>query len=88
MSRPPERPDEPERTRERRLPVPPPGEPVTDQPTDQLRPPQAPDPTRPMDPAEPLPVVAPRRRGRTPYVIAALVLLVVAIGVAAVLVYG
>jgi hypothetical protein len=86
---PPDRPpDEPERTREMRLPpVPGPAdEPLAARPTDQLRtPPEQADPTNPAGEWQPL---LPQQRRWTPYALAALVLLVVAVGVVAVLVWG
>jgi hypothetical protein len=94
-------PADPERTREIRLP-PVPGwrnrvapEPAVadggpaDQPTDQLSPPEPRQPTGRFGPWQPLyPRVVPRRRSRTPYVVTALALLIVAVGVVAVLVWG
>ena len=60
-----------------------------DQPTDRLRPPDPRQPTGSFGPWHPLqPRVVPRHRSRAPYVIAVLVLLVLATGVVAVLVWG
>ena len=83
-------PDDPERTRELKLPpVPRPPEIAADQPTDQLPPPDPRQPTGRFGPWQPLqPRVVPRHRSRTPYVVAALVLLVLAVGVVAVLLWG
>jgi hypothetical protein len=89
-------PDDVERTRAMRLPpVPRPGgrpaDVVADQPTDQLPPPTAREPTGrfgPWQPLEPRVVPRPRRRSRTAVVVPALVLLVVALGVVAVLLWG
>jgi hypothetical protein len=62
---------------------------LADQPTDQLPPPPARQPTQSFGPWQPLtPRVVPTPRSRTPYVVAGLVLLVLVIGVVAVLVYG
>jgi hypothetical protein len=106
-----ERPDDPERTRELKLPPvpgrpapvePAPAEPVpvepapvepaevlADQPTDQLPSPEARQPTHHFGPWQPLqPRVVPGRRSRTPYVVGALVVLVLVVGVVAVLVWG
>jgi hypothetical protein len=97
--------DDPERTREIKLPpVParpqpeqgaadptanPTADPIADQPTDQMAPPEARQPTVGFGPWQPLqPRVVPRRRSRTPYVVTALVLLILAAGVVAVLVWG
>ena len=82
-------PDDPERTREMKLP-PVPGRPEPfDQPTDQLPPPEARQPTGRFGPWQPLqPRVVPRRRSRTPFVLAALVLLVLVVGVLAVVLWG
>jgi uncharacterized protein HemX len=85
------RPNDSERTQAMRLPpVPGRSEPVAaDQPTDQLPAPEPRAPTTQFGPWQPLqPRVVPRRRSRTPYVVAALVLLVLAVGVVAVLVWG
>jgi hypothetical protein len=87
------RPDDPERTREIKLPPvparPPQDENAADQPTDQLAPPEARQPTGRYGPWQPLqPRVVPRRRSRTPYVVTALVVLILAVGVVAVLVWG
>jgi hypothetical protein len=87
------RPDDPERTREIKLPPvparPQPVENPIDQPTDQLAPPEVRLPTGRFGPWQPLqPRVVPRRRSRTPYVVAALVLLVLLVGAVAVLVWG
>jgi len=93
------RPDDPERTREIKLPPVParpqpeqeqgPAPQLADQPTDQLAPPEPRSPTGTYGPWEPLqPRVVPRRRSRTPYVVTALVVLVLAVMVVAVLVWG
>jgi hypothetical protein len=86
-------PDDPERTREIKLPpVPAPPEPtqsLADQPTDQLPSPEPRRPTGRFGPWQPLqPRVLPRRRSRTPFLVTALVLLILAVGVVAVLVWG
>jgi hypothetical protein len=66
-----------------------PGVVLADQPTDQLTPPPGRQRTERFGPWQPLqPRVVPRRRSRTPYVLAALVLLVLVVGIVAVLVYG
>jgi hypothetical protein len=77
-------PDDPEPTRELRPPVPGPADPpMVDQATEQVAMPSVqPEPTRPLGP-----VHAPRR-SRTPFVVTALVLLILAVGVVAVLVWG
>jgi hypothetical protein len=63
--------------------------PLVDQPTDELAPPQPREPTESFGPWQPLqPRVVPRYRSRTPWVVALLVLLVVAVGVVVVIVYG
>ena len=93
------RPDDPERTRQIKLPPVParpqpeqeqdPATHLADQPTDQLAPPEARSPTGKYGPWEPLqPRVVPRRRSRTPYVVTALVVLVLTVMVVAVLVWG
>ena len=89
-----ERAGEVERTKELRLP-PVPGRPappiLADQPTDQLPPPGPRDPTRgfgPWMPLQPRVVPRPRQRSRVPFVLAAVVLLVVLAGVVVVAVYG
>jgi hypothetical protein len=85
--------DDPERTREIKLPPvparPQPEQGLHDQPTDQMTPPEARQPTVGFGPWQPLqPRVVPRRRSRMPYVVTALVLLILAAGVVAVLVWG
>ena len=95
-----EPPDDPERTRELRLP-PVPGAPdraepaggqadaAADQPTDELTPPGVREPTATYGAWQPLqPRVVPRRRSRTALVVTVLVVLVLALGVVAVLVWG
>jgi hypothetical protein len=88
-----------ERTRELRLPPVPgrtrpadaPGAPLVDQPTEQLPPPQPREHTGRFgtwQPLHPRVVPRPRRRSRTPYVVTALVLLVLAVGVVAVVLWG
>jgi hypothetical protein len=63
--------------------------PRADQPTDELAPQERREPTQTFGPWQPLqPRVVPRRRSRTPWVVALLVLLVVLTGVVVVLVYG
>lgn len=62
---------------------------LADQPTDELPPQKRREPTQSFGPWQPLqPRVVPRRRSRTPWVVAVLVLLVVLTGVVVVLVYG
>ncbi|MGY1616692.1 hypothetical protein ACI797_08090 [Geodermatophilus sp. SYSU D00691] len=91
MSQPP---DDAERTRAMRLPpVPgrrrPDGGTAADQPTDQLPPSPPREPTDRFGPWQPLqPRVVPRRRSRTAVVVPLLALLVVAIGVLAVVLWG
>jgi hypothetical protein len=77
-------PDDPEPTDELRLPVPGPADrPLVDQPTERVGMPAVqPDPTRPVG------AVDPGRHRRTAYLVTALVLLVLAVGVVAVLVWG
>jgi hypothetical protein len=81
VTRPPE---DPEPTRELRPPVPGPADPpMVDQPTEQVAMPAVqPDPTTPLGP------VRAGRPHRTAVVVTALVLLVLAVGVVAVLVWG
>lgn len=92
-------PDEPpaaaDRDRTRRMSLPPvPGHRTkqvrhADQPTDELPPPPPRDPTQAFGSWQPLqPRVVPRHRSRMPWVIAVLVVLVVAAGVVVFLVYG
>ena len=80
MTRPP---DDPEPTDELRLPVPGPAEPpLVDLPTEQVGMPAVqPDPTKPV-------VVPPGAHRRTAVLVTALVLLVLAVMVVAVLVWG
>jgi hypothetical protein len=62
---------------------------LADQPTDRLPQPAARQRTDTFGPWQPLqPRVVSRRRSRTPYVVTALVLLILVVGVVAVLVYG
>jgi hypothetical protein len=99
-----QRPEDPERTRELRLPpvpgrpgpgpsrpVDPLGDSLVDQPTEQLPPPPPREHTGRFgtwQPLHPRVVPRPRRRSRTPYVVTALVLLVLAVGVVAVVLWG
>jgi|tagenome__1003787_1003787.scaffolds.fasta_scaffold20332503_3 hypothetical protein len=84
-------PQDPEPTRRITLPpgpAPAPG--LVDQPTDQLAGPAGAPHAGELPSTDEIPPAAPRpgRRSRTPYVLAALVALIIATGVVAVLVYG
>jgi hypothetical protein len=62
--------------------------PLAERPTEQLAPPVTRRPTETFGPWQPLePRVVPRRRSRTPFVLAALVLLIVVVGVVVALAY-
>ena len=77
-------PEDPEPTDELPAPVPGPAErPLVDQPTEQVGMPAVhPEPTKPLGQA------VPGRRSRTPYVVTALVVLILAVKVDAVIVWG
>jgi hypothetical protein len=61
---------------------------LVDQPTDELPPAEPREPTQAFGPWQPLqPRVVPRHRSRTPWIVGALVLLVIVVFVIVVLVY-